>query len=106
MIRILRLLLLAALTLAPAGRIGMAQAAAAPAAASGHCADRPGHAPAPAGDKRMTIDCMIACAALAAMPALFVAPMPVAADPLPIAASFPDPTGIGPEAEPPPPRFS
>ncbi|HVQ07522.1 MAG TPA: hypothetical protein VMS43_03720 [Allosphingosinicella sp.] len=108
MIRILRLLLLAALMLAPAGRIGMAEAAAAPAAASGHCADMPRHEPAraPASDERMAVDCMIACAALGALPAPFVAPASVAANPPPIAASFPDPTGISPEAEPRPPRSS
>lgn len=106
MIRILRLLLLAALMLAPAGRTGMAQAAAAPAAAAGHCAGMPGHAPAPAGHEGMAVDCTIACAALAAMPEPFVALAPVATNPPPVAACFPDPNGIGPEAELRPPRFS
>jgi hypothetical protein len=106
MIRILRLLLLAALMLASAGRIGMAEAAAAPVAAAGHCADMPGHKPAPAPAGHEGIDCMIACAALAAMPEPFVVTAPVAAEPLPIAACFSDPTGISPEAELRPPRFS
>jgi hypothetical protein len=106
MIRILRLLLLAALMLAPAGRIGVAGAAAAPTAAPGHCADMPSHEPAPAGPEGMVVDCMIACAALAAMPASFAVPMPMATNPSPIAASFADLTGISPEAELRPPRFS
>jgi hypothetical protein len=106
--RILHLLVLAGLVLAPLGRIGMARAASAPAASAGHCAAMPGHkpapAPAPAGHEGM--DCMIACAALAVMPAPFIAPAPVAAAPLPVAASFADRAGISPEAEPRPPRFS
>lgn len=105
MIRILRLLLLAALMLAPAGRIGMAEAAVPPAASS-HCADMPSHEPAPPGHEGMAVDCLIACAALAATPEPFVAPAPVATDPLPITVSLSDPAGICPEAELRPPRFS
>lgn len=113
--RILRLLLLAVMLLAPLGRIGVAQAMAvpaeAPAAMAGHCADMPappaGHhrqAPAP-GDERKAVDCMIACAAMTTAPAPFVAPAPPAAA-LPTAFLLSSPAGIRPEAEPPPPRFS
>ncbi len=114
----LRLLLLAAMLLAPLGRIGIAQAMARPAAAgvmAGHCAEMPAGAPvhhpgshhqkAPAGNgEGMAVDCMIACAAMAAAPEPFVAPPAAAA--LPILSFVPGLTGIRPEADPPPPRFS
>lgn len=115
----LRLLLLAALLLAPVGRIGIAQAMAAPAAAgatAGHCADMPAAAPAhhqgsrhqqsPAQDHEgMAVDCMIACAAMATAPEPFVAPAPGAVA-TPAATFLSSLTGIQPEADPPPPRFS
>ena len=116
----LRLLLLAAMLLAPLGRIGIAQAMAAPAGApaamAGHCADMPAVSTAdqPAGhhqqgpqqdDERMAVDCMIACAAMTSTPAAFFAPPPaLSVMPgtfLPVSL-----TGIRPEAEPPPPRHS
>jgi len=117
--RTLRLLLLAAMLLAPVGRMGIAQAMAvpaeAPAAMAGHCADMPAAAPAqPAGhhqqappqeDEQKAVDCMVACAAMASAPAAFVAPTPLAdaqPDP-PLLSSL---TGLRPEADPPPPRFS
>ena len=113
-------MLFAALLLAPLGRIGLAQAMAAPATAgamAGHCAEMPAepaaaphhgthHQPAPAGGSEgMAVDCMIACAALAAAPDLFVVPRPVAMT-LPAATFLSSLTGIQPEADPPPPRFS
>ena len=113
----LRLLLFAALLLAPVGRIGLAQAMAAPAgAAMAHCAGMPAAAPAhhsgmpaqkaPGRDgERMAVDCMTACAAMAPAPAPFVAPPP-AATTLPAIPVLFSLTGIRPEADPPPPRFS
>lgn len=115
----LRLLLLAAMLLAPLGRIGMAQAMATPAgpgARAGHCAGMPAAAPAhhsgmphqkaPARDgERMAVDCMTACAAMAPAPAPFIAPPP-AATTLPATSFLFSLIGIRPEAEPPPPRFS
>jgi hypothetical protein len=118
-LRALRLLLLAAMLLAPLGRIGVAQAMAAPATAppamAGHCADSPAAAPAHHGggheqapqqdNERRAVDCMIACAAMTTTPAPFVAPAPPAAS-LPGAPLLSSLTGIRPEAEPPPPRRS
>ena len=116
----LRLLLLAAMLLAPLGRVGIAQAMAAPAGApaamADHCADMPAAAPAHhragdrqgeprKGDEPMAVDCMVACAAMAQAPATFVAPMAPAAA-LPTAPFLASLTGIRPEADPPPPRFS
>lgn len=110
----LRLLLLAAMLLAPLGRIGIAQAMAAPSAsgmAMAHCAGMPApaaghHRQAPARGEKMAVDCMTACAALAALPAPAIAPpLPVRAaapPPLPVAA----PRGLHPDAELPPPRLS
>jgi hypothetical protein len=113
--RALRFLMLAAMLLAPFGRMGVAQAMAmperAPAAMAGHCADMPAqpaghHQQAPAkGDERKAVDCMIACAAMASAPAPFVAPAPPAAA-RPTAPLLSSPTGIRPGADPPPPRFS
>ena len=117
--RTLRLLLLAALLLAPVGRMGIAQAMAvpaeAPAAMAGHCADMPAAAPArpaghhqqapPQGDAEKAVDCMVACAAMASAPAPLVTPAPLA-DPLPDAPLLFSLTGLRPEADPPPPRFS
>lgn len=108
----LRLLLLAALLLAPLGRIGVAQAMAAPGGMTmAHCADMPApasghHRQAPNRDEgKMAVDCMIACAAMATAPAPFVAPAPAAVA-LPIPSLSSSLTGIQPEADPPPPRFS
>jgi hypothetical protein len=116
----LRLLLLAAMLLAPLGRIGMAQAMAMPEAAAagmaGHCAGMPAAAPAhhqgahhrnaPQKDnERMAVDCMTACAAVAPAFAPLVTPPPPAAA-LPGAIFLTSLTGIRPEADPPPPRRS
>ena len=113
----LRLLLFAALLLAPVGRIGVARAMAAPdSAAMTHCAGMPAAAAghhagmpqkkAPSHDgERMAVDCMTACAAMAPAPAPFVAPPP-ATTTLPAIPVLFSLTGIRPEADPPPPRFS
>ena len=116
--RTLRLLLLAVMLLAPLGRVGVAHAMAVPAAApamAGHCADMPAAAPdpqgghhrqtPPQGDEQKAVDCMVACAAMTAAPAPLVAPRPLATA-LPGARLLSSLTGIRPEADPPPPRFS
>ena len=108
--RLLPLLTLLALLVAPFGRISAAEAMMMPqqpmAAISGHCDDMP--APAqPHGDRthKASIDCLVACAAMAtaddvplvrnfalvSLPALFVLPL------------F---SGLHPESDPPPPRLS
>ena len=114
----LRLLLLAAMLLAPLGRIAISQAMAAPAGAqmAGHCAGMPAAAPshhqgghhqkAPARNgEGVAVDCMIACAAMATAPEPFIPPAPVQVAQVgaTILSSL---TGIQPEADPPPPRFS
>lgn len=105
--RLVQFLVLTALAIAPFGRIGMAQAMAghvsmashAPMAMTAHCAGQP----MPDGDKGHRTDCMIACAAMAPAPAPFALPPPaLAAAPIGLAAGFP--SGIRPEADPPPPR--
>lgn len=107
MIRLVRLLLFAALLLAPLGRIGMAEAAGGTApAASGHCSEMPAPAPDAPSHKGLTVDCAIACAAIAALPAPFAAPPPPVADTPPVAVPPTDLTGILHDAELPPPRFS
>lgn len=105
----LRLLLLAALLLAPVGRIGMAEAM------TGHCGTMSMAAAQHGGSKhespvrqhdRMASLCLTACAAIAALPA------PVAAMPLPVSVTAPlplrqlSPRGLHPDAELPPPRLS
>jgi hypothetical protein len=108
MIRRLRLILFLALMLAPLGRIGMAEASPAPAtAASEHCAGTPAHGEERPADEGMAIDCMTACAALAAIPAPCATPSPPAP-----AHATPAPLlqvplgGLLPDAELPPPRLS
>jgi hypothetical protein len=104
--RLVQLFVLAALLLAPFGRIGMAQAEAMPDRGStmaAHCAGQP----MPDSDKghRMGIDCMIACAVVAPAAAFALAPRAVA-EPAPVTMPTFLLTGIRPEADPPPPRFS
>lgn len=104
--RLVQLFVLAALVLTPFGRIGMAQAEAMPghgAMTAAHCAGQP--MPDTGKDRRMAVDCMIACAVMAPAAAFTLAP-PAAAHATP--ATMPNfmPTGIRPEAEPPPPRLS
>ena len=108
----LRLLLFAALLLAPLGRIGVAQAAASPAGMNmAHCAEMPApaashHPKAPGSDhERMAVDCMIACAAMAPPPSPLVAP-PAPAVALPASSVLTSLSGINPAADPPPPRIS
>jgi hypothetical protein len=100
--RILHLIVLACLVLAPFGRIGLAQAHAAPAAMAGHCAGD--SAPAPDRDKRDRIDCMTACAAIAAPVGPVFTPPP-ACGMAGVALGTFALAGIQPEAEPPPPRI-
>ena len=108
--RILHLLVLAGLVLAPLGRIDLAQAHAlamphaAPATMPAHCPGEP--APSPDQDKSDRIDCMAACAAIAAAPAgpAFAPPPACRMARVPLAAFAL--AGIRPEAEKPPPRIS
>jgi hypothetical protein len=106
-VRLLRYLVLLALMLAPFGRMSVAEAKAMPhhgmSMMASHCPD-----PSPPdGNKAggMSVDCMIACAAMVASPAATLNPpaaveLAVAAIPLTLLA------GIRPEAEPPLPRLS
>ena len=106
--RLLPLLTLLALLVAPFGRMAAAETmpvshhAAATAAMADHCADLP----APEQDRPdQSIDCMMACAAMAAADApAFETEAFAPAEPerLPL-PSF---TGLNPEADPPPPRYS
>lgn len=103
--RLVHLLVLAALAVAPFGRIGAAQAmiGQAPMVMAAHCAGDP----PPSGDRnhRMAVDCTIACAFMIVVPAPFALPPPaLAAAPVSPLAAFPP--GIRPEADPPPPRLA
>jgi len=103
--RLVHLLVLLALAASPFGRIGASEAMAGPMpmAMAAHC----GGALMPPGDKshRMTVDCTIACAAMAIAPAEFDLPLPaVAAAPVSPIAAFPP--GIHPGSDPPPPRLA
>ena len=104
--RLLPLLALLALLVAPFGRMAAAEAMAmphhAPAAMAGHCDDMP----APDGDEPgKAVDCMIACAVMtpSEAPALKAAPP---ARSMPASFAVPGFSGLHPEADPPPPRFS
>ncbi|MBX3560357.1 MAG: hypothetical protein KF780_00945 [Sphingomonas sp.] len=110
--RLLPLIAIFALLVAPFGRIGMAEAAAtlhhaAPMAMAGHCEDMaaPDHGPTGKAGKA-AIDCMIACAAVAPMPlsqiALMIVPAAMPGDGGAPAAF----DGLHPGADPPPPRFA
>lgn len=101
--RALQLLVLAALMLTPFGRIGMAEAGQMPQMMAGHCGDQPLHAPA--RGHAMSVDCTIACAAMAPGAAPGLAPPP-AAGTLLVAAPIAFLAGVRPEADPPPPRIS
>ena len=103
--RLLPFLMLLALATAPFGRMAAAEAMPhhAPMAMAGHCAGRP----QPDRDRHpASIDCMIACAAMApAAAALDFVPPPVAhTEPVALPALVL--AGIRPKAEPPPPRVS
>ncbi|HMG47854.1 MAG TPA: hypothetical protein VK614_10380 [Allosphingosinicella sp.] len=102
--RIIQLFVLAALVLAPFGRIGIAQAMAGhDAPMASHCAGQP--MPDQGKGHRMALDCMIACAAMTAAAAPFVPPPP-ALRAAPSAMVAPLLAGIRPEADPPPPRHA
>lgn len=107
--RILHLLVLAGLVLAPLGRIGLAQAQAlamshsAPAAMAAHCPGEP--APTSDRDKSDRIDCMTACTAIAAPVGPVFTPAPACGMVRVALATFAL-AGIRPEAEPPPPRVA
>lgn len=104
--KLLRLLVLLALLVAPFGRMAAAEAMTMPEhsamAMPGHCDPMP--APDP-GDEERSIDCMIACAAVtgAESPQLR-APRPAAS--LPVGLVRTGLSGLHPEADPPPPRLS
>lgn len=108
--RLLPLLVLVALMVAPFGRAAMAEAMtlpAASAAAFSHC-DEPAthHTPATPDDPDPAkMDCLSACAVIA--PAAGPAIAQPSAGPATIETLIPDnPPGLTPEAEPPPPRLS
>jgi len=92
---------------APFGRIAAAEATIighhAPMATAGHCQDMP--SPDQKQSDKAAIDCMIACAAVAtADGASPVMPAPVADAPAAVPLTLF--SGLHPEADPPPPRFS
>ena len=106
--RLIRLLALLALVLAPLGMMTAHPAMAMPAPAAGahhgqdHCAgmDQPAK-PQPVS----CIDCILVCSALPAVESEIVA-HPVGAAPLPRLAREARVHGLHPESEPPPPRFA
>jgi hypothetical protein len=105
-VRLLRCLLLLALMLAPFGRMAAAEAKAAPHHEMSMMAPHCPEPSSPDGNKAgMSVDCMIACAAMVPAPTAALVP-PAAAEPT--VATFPERmlAGIRPEAEPPPPRLS
>jgi len=105
--RLVPLLALLALLVAPFGRMAAAEAMAmphhAPAAMAGHCDDMP--APDEDGTGKAAVDCMTACAVMtpSEAPALTASP-PVRS--MPASFAVPGFSGLHPEADPPPPRFS
>ncbi len=105
--RLLPLLALVALLVAPFGRAAAAEAMAMPdnmaAAMAGHCDDRP--EPADHRSDKAGVDCLVACAVMTppAAPALVAEPLLRLA---PAASPLPTISGLHPEADPPPPRFS
>ena len=75
----------------------------APMATTGHCQDMP--SPDHKKADKAAIDCMIACAAVAS--AEGVSPsVPVSVADAPVSVLLPLVSGLHPEADPPPPRFS
>lgn len=104
--RLVQIFVLAALLLAPFGRLGIARAMATPhppIAMTSHCAGQP----LPSQDRhhKMAVDCMIACAAMAHVPAALFVP-PIAVETAVAASLLPRLAGIRPEADPPPPRHA
>ena len=105
--RLLPLLAMLALAVAPFGRMAAAEAMA-PAhhgemAAPGHCDDMP--APDGGDDTDKRLDCLTACASLAAVADAELAVVPASVMALESVA-IADAPGLTPEAEPPPPRRS
>ena len=104
--RLLTLFALVALAVSPFGRMAAAEAMAVPdhrlTTAAGHCDEQPTPEDRtdPAG-----IDCLVACAAMAATAEVAIPAAPAAASE-PQATILPDFIGLHPEAEPPPPRIS
>jgi hypothetical protein len=99
-----QLLVLAALMLAPFGRIGMAEARYGPGMMTMHCAGQ-----VPSGDVRghpIGVDCLIACAAMAPQAAFAFAPPARPAKAVPAAKPALVLAGVRPDADPPPPRLS
>ena len=116
--RLIRLLTILALLLAPLSMVDKRAAMAmpsAPAAAMHHAgsADRPAHCPDMAGssqdetapDRDCLVDCAISCSAIpAAGSAMVNQPMATSvAQPLPLLGLV---SGLHPESDPPPPRFA
>jgi len=106
--RLFPLLILLALIVAPFGRVAAVEAMAMPhqpaAAMAGHCQDMP----APDPDERSgksSIDCLVACAAIATAEAFVLTAGSHAALPQDEFV-LPGFAGLHPEAEPPPPRLS
>ena len=108
--RLLPLLILLALLVAPFGRIAAAEAMMVPqqpmAAMAGHCDDMA----MPAqhhGDRthKASIDCLVACAAMTTAEGVSLA-QGVAVISLPAQFALPQFSGLHPEADPPPPRLS
>jgi hypothetical protein len=105
--RILPLLTLFALLIAPFGRMAAAEASAMPhhgaAMTAGHCEGMP--QPDPGKTHKMSVDCALACAAIAPPETSALAAPPLAATaPVRLARSIH--AGLHPESDPPPPRFS
>lgn len=105
--RLLPLLTLLALVFAPFGRIAAAEAMAMPhhqpIAMAGHCENMP--APDDGDRDKVAIDCMIACAVMAAADGPMVEAMAAPAS-RPARIEHPAFAGLHPEADPPPPRIS
>jgi hypothetical protein len=105
-VSLLRVLLLIALLAAPFGRMAAAEAMpdhSAMAMAGGHCDTMPASGTGESDDR--SIDCMIACAAMATAEPPSLSPPPAAAA-APAARLLAAPGGLHPEADPPPPRRS
>jgi hypothetical protein len=108
--RLLPLLTLLALLVAPFGRIAAAEAMMMPhqpmAATAGHCRDMAMPAQHQ-GDRthKASIDCLVACAAMATAEGFSLA-QGVAPISLPGRFALPESSGLHPEADPPPPRLS
>lgn len=104
--RLLPLMTIFALLVAPFGRAAAAEAMAtphhAPKAMSGHCDPMPASGQ---GEKDKSIDCMTTCAAMAPAEAPpLQTRLPTAT--VPVSRVFAACSGLHPEADPPPPRFS